>query len=231
MKTIDVKGTIVNNEDKWIYDWLDIQAVCPKDIQNALNEAAGDEVLLQINSGGGDIFAGSEIYYHISNYSGNTIADIVGFAGSAATVVACGAKLVRAAATAMYMIHNVSGGARGDYNVMDHNSQILKTANESIAAAYQNKTGMQKDEILNLMNQETWLSAEQAREKGFIDEILGEVKETPTEPLNALYNSIGVTILNEETKNKIRNEIKKPLDNDKKAFLNAKIELLKLEMR
>ena len=79
MRTAKISGAIVQNDDKWIYDWLEYEATCPKDIEKALNEANGEEVTLLINSGGGDIGAGNEIAYHISQYKGNTEADIIGY--------------------------------------------------------------------------------------------------------------------------------------------------------
>ena len=62
MKYIDLKGEVVDSGGEWIYDWFGIQAVSPKMIQNQLNKANGDEIILRINSGGGSVFAGCEIY-------------------------------------------------------------------------------------------------------------------------------------------------------------------------
>ena len=57
------------------------------------------------------------------------------------------------------MIHNVTSGGVGDYHDMDKISEILKTANESLANAYEGKTGISRDEILDMMDKETWLTA------------------------------------------------------------------------
>jgi ATP-dependent protease ClpP protease subunit len=70
-KKINVKGDIVSSGDKWIYDWLGIEAVSPNEINKALNEANGDDIEVDINSGGGDISAGSEIYTALRSYKGN----------------------------------------------------------------------------------------------------------------------------------------------------------------
>ena len=62
-KTIDIKGPIITNDDKWIYDWFGVASCCPADIRSQLGEVADDEgVQVVINSSGGDIFAASEIY-------------------------------------------------------------------------------------------------------------------------------------------------------------------------
>ena len=71
-----------------------------------------------------------------------------------------------------YMIHNASGGAKGDYHAMDKESEVLQTVNKAITAAYMEKTKMSQDDLLALMDKETWLTAEQAVEYGFVDSII-----------------------------------------------------------
>ena len=217
MAKIEVKGAIITNEDKWIYDLFGMDAVCPKDVERALAEAAGDAVTVEVNSGGGEIFAASEIFYSLQKYPGQVTADIAGFAGSAATVICCGANRVRAVPTAMYMIHNVSSFADGDHQVMSHKAEVLKNASKAIAAAYQQKTGLSQNELLALMDKESWMTAETAKEKGFIDEII----ESPAVS-GKFYNATS-GVLSPDVINKMRN----------KVLMQNKLHLLKLkgEMR
>ena len=207
---VKIKGTIVTDEDKWIYDWFEIEATSPKDITQALKEANGEDITFIVNSGGGDVFAGNEIQYLISQYKGNTVADIVGIAASIATVICCGADKVRATAGAQYMIHNVSGGARGDYHAMDKASQILINANKTISNTYRLKTGMSEKELLKLMDKETWFDAVKAKELGFVDEIIGD--EEGVFNKKTLYNCTFANVISDETKEKVRNIIKNPSD-------------------
>ncbi|MBO5032162.1 MAG: Clp protease ClpP [Lachnospiraceae bacterium] len=209
MTSINVKGTIVNNDDKWIYDWMGYAAICPKDIAAELEEAGGDDVTLIVNSGGGDVFAGNEINYLISQYKGYTQADIVGIAASIATVICCGADMVRMAAGAQYMIHNVSGSASGDYHDMDKASGILHNANRTISNTYRLKTGMSEKELLALMDRETWMDAVKAKEYGFIDEIIGD-NGILAKTGNTICNACFANIISDEAKEKIRNQFKKP---------------------
>lgn len=232
MVNVLVKGTIVSNDDKWIYDWLEYEATCPKDISKALEDAKGDEVTLQVNSGGGDVFAGNEIYYLINQYEGKIRADITGIAASIATVICCGANSVRIVPGGQYMVHNVSSSASGDYNAMDKASEILKNANKTISNTYRLKTGMSEADLLELMNRETWLDAVKAKEYGFVDEIIGGEKLANKGPQN-IYNAAFVNIVNEETKEKIRNMVKNPdiNQNDEMDFLINKEKLNLLRMR
>ena len=174
MKRINVKGTIISNDVQWIYDLFDIEATSPNSILNGLESANGEDVEVVINSGGGDVFAGSEIYTELKSYSGNVTTKIVGIAASAASVIAMAGKRVQISPTAQIMIHNVSSRAGGDYRDMQHEADVLKNYNKSIASAYILKSGMKEEELLELMNQETWFNAQQALENKFVDEILFE---------------------------------------------------------
>lgn len=229
-KIVKVTGAIVQNEDKWIYDWFEMDSTCANDVEKALIEANGEDVTIQINSPGGDIGAGNEIAYHISQYKGKTTADIMGYCCSAATLPACAANKSRMSPSALFMIHNVSGGDNGDYRDLAHTSDVLKTASEAISKTYQQKTGMSESELLKMMDEETWLNATQAKEKGFVDEIIGETKTM------SLYNAAPNVMLSDEVKNKIRNQIKNPNSNDadldfllQKNQALANLNLLKLK--
>jgi len=194
---IDVKGTIISNDDKEIYDWFGMESTAPKDIGKALNEANGQMVDVYINSGGGDIFAGSEIYTALKSYKGEVKNHIVGLAASSASVIAMAAPS-DISPTAMVMVHNVSSMAGGDYHDMEHMANTLQQANKSIAAAYVAKTGMTEKEALAMMDKETWLTAQQAVDRGLIDKVMFESNQ-----LIASYNS---NVLPQSVIEKIRNQ-------------------------
>ena len=226
MKEITMNGAIVSNDDKFIYEWLNIEAVCPKDITSALKDAEGDEVTLLINSSGGDVHAGNEIYSALKRYEGKTIAEITGFAASAATIICCGADVVRANPGIQYMIHNVSTYQGGDHRDMESMAEVLRTADKSIANIYHQKTGLDEDTLLELMgsganNIGKWMDANEAKKWGFVDEIIGD--NGSLAPPISIYNHIG-TVLSDEVKAKIRREIE---ENRQRA--KARLNLLKLK--
>ena len=169
-RTINIKGTIISDSDKWIYDWFGIENVSAKAVSAELAEANGDDIVVRINSNGGDIFAGSEIYDLLASYSGNVTIRIVGMAASAASVVAMAGKS-EIAPTGMLMIHNVQSYAAGDYRDMEHSAETLREANRAIMSAYRSKTGRDESELLSLMDSETYFSADRAVELGFVDTI------------------------------------------------------------
>jgi ATP-dependent Clp protease protease subunit len=174
MAKVNIKGVIISNDYQEVYDWMGYEATSPKVVERALQDANGAPVDVEINSGGGDVFSGSEIYTKLKDYSGDVTVKIVGLAASAASVIAMAGKMVQMSPTAQMMIHNVSSHGSGDYRDMAHAAEVLENANQTIANAYQIKTGIAQEELLAMMDKETWLTAQQAKEKGFIDEIMFE---------------------------------------------------------
>lgn len=191
MKQVDIRGVIVPDDDLWIYEWFDMTATSPKCIRAALAEANGDDVVVTINSGGGDVAAGQEIYTLLRSYTGKITIQVFSLAASAASVIAMAGDS-EISPVAQLMIHNVSTGARGDHRVMEHVAGVLINANEALAAAYVAKTGKSKEDVLALMAKETWLTAEQAVQEGFIDRVM--FTESQAQPLR-LAASLGTDLL------------------------------------
>lgn len=185
---INVKGAIVGNDYKEIYDFYEMESTSPNDVLSVLPEN-NEPVEVIINSGGGHIDAGSEIYSTLKEYKGDVTVKIVGLAASAASVIAMAGNKVIISPTAQLMIHNVSSIAQGDYNEMLHQAGVLQEMNRSIANAYILKTGKSETEILDLMNKETWLSAKSALQEGFVDEIMGVSSENMSDFLVASSNA------------------------------------------
>lgn len=197
MKKIKIAGVIIPNDYQDVYDWFDIEATSPKSVSKQLADANGEEIEVEINSPGGSVIAGSEMYTALMEYKGNVTAKIVGIAASAASVVAMAGGKVLISPTAQIMIHNVSCIAAGDYREMEQTAEALKNYNVSISNAYQLKTGLDQDQLLDLMNKETYFNAQRAKELGFVDEIMFDQS-------NLLVAS-GSPLLPIETVNKIKN--------------------------
>jgi len=218
---VNIKGPIVGNSEAWIYEYFGIEATSPSMIDKAIEKANGEDLEVEINSGGGSVFAGSEIYTALKSYKGNVTVKIVGLAASAASVIAMAGEKVMMSPTAQIMIHNVSSWAEGDYREMEHTADILKNANDTIANAYRLKTGKEQKELLSLMDNETWMTAQKAKELGFIDEVMFEDIQLAA---STSYSGL----LPPEVIAKMRNTIKNPVQNES-DILMAKLNLLKLK--
>lgn len=181
---LKIRGPIVKNGDKWIYDLFGIEATCPGDAETAVEKCVdGEELEVEISSGGGDVISGSEIYTALLGYKkGALTIKVTGLAASAASVIAMAGRC-EMAPTALMMIHNTAARAAGDYRDMEHAAEVLRTANEAICKAYERKTGMDREKLLGMMDAETWITAERAVKLGFADGILGD--EAGAEPIVA----------------------------------------------
>lgn len=152
--------------------WYD-DDVTPELFRAELNSGSGD-IILWINSPGGDCFAAAQIYTMIAEYKGKVTVKIDGIAASAASVIAMAGDVVQMSPVANMMIHNPATIAWGDQREMRHQADVLDEIKESIINAYERKTGLSRTRLAKLMDEETWLSAYKAVELGFADEIIGD---------------------------------------------------------
>lgn len=175
----DLRGAMIPNSYKWYYDFFGEDSTCPADLKKIMDIfQPGDELEVYINSPGGVIDVGSEIYTMLRGHAEETRIYITGEACSAASIVAMAAHC-EMSPTALLMVHCVSSGARGNHNAMEKAAEILRTADEALCNAYVAKAGMTREEALAMMEHETWLTADQALERGLIDKVMFEDATTP----------------------------------------------------
>lgn len=173
---------IKNKSDKseiWIYeeigeDFFDGSGVTAKSFQKELSGIKASQIDLHINSPGGLVFDGITIFNLLKQHKANITTYIDGLAASIASVIALAGDKVIMAENALFMLHNASGVVFGNSNDMRDFAEKLDKVNGSISTTYISKTGKNEKEINTMMNDETWLTAKDALEAGFIDEISGD---------------------------------------------------------
>lgn len=184
---IKINGDIVSNDWKRAYDWFGLEATCPNDVIGQLEAIpAGDHPEIKINSVGGDVFAGQEIYT-ILRARDDVEIEIESIAASAASVIAMAGHST-ISPVGMLMIHCVSSFAGGNRMEMEKVADTLGKWDEALATAYAEKTGKSKEDIIKLMEEETWLPADRAVEEGFIDSV-----SVQPERLTAAFGGMQVT--------------------------------------
>lgn len=172
--TIDLRidGEIVDDEDVWIYEWFGEPCTSPNHFRDELAKLGGKTLNVWIDSYGGNVYAGAGIYNALRNYPGQVTTIVDGKAMSAASVIAMAGNTVKMSPVGIMMIHNpltrVSGYARELRKAAD----VLDVVKETILNAYTLKTGIARDELSRMMEDETYLSAGEARRRGFVDELL-----------------------------------------------------------
>lgn len=171
-KKINLKGPLIANNSQEVYDYYGMEATSAKSIVNQFPEDSSD-IILEVNSNGGLVTVGSEIYTALRNYKGKVTAEITGMAASAASVAVMGADKIVMSPTAQMMVHKaLFNWVSGNSDDLDKASNALKSSDKAIVNAYVAKTGLSEGEIMELMKNETFMSAQDAVEKGFADEVM-----------------------------------------------------------
>lgn len=184
-----LNGYIVADEDAWLYRWFGYSASCPADIRRAVAEnPPGETLTLEINSPGGSMFAGFEMYSVLRGAECDTEAEVQSLAASAASTAMLGCKRVKATPVAQVMVHNPAVTADG--NQYDHRktAKDLDKFAQSILNAYELKCRGKKtrEQLKAMMDSETWMPVQEAVEAGLVDEIIGGAELLPAQIVNCV---------------------------------------------
>jgi len=139
-------------------------------VREKLSEADGKEINLYVNSGGGSVIEGNAIYNLIKGYKGKVNAHI-DFAASMATYIVLAADEISMAENGFFMIHNPWGFAVGDADEIETTVGLLRKMQADIKRKYAKKTGLQEEELQGYMGKDSWFSAQEAFDLGFVDKI------------------------------------------------------------
>lgn len=153
------------------YSWWD-DDITPSRFKKDLAALNGAPVTVRIHSGGGDVFAASAIRAMLMDYPGKVTTRIDGLCASAATYVAMAGDRVLMQDSAFFMVHNPAALAYGQEQDLKNAIKLLKTVKDGIIQTYQGKTKMEAERISKLMDAETWMTAQEALEMGFVDQIV-----------------------------------------------------------
>lgn len=158
----------------YIYDVIDrYWGVSAEAVAKAISGLDAEATLrVHINSPGGDVFEGRAIRTAIQQHKGKTIAHIDGLAASAATTISDGADEVEIATGAFFMIHNGWTWMYGNKNDFRKEADLLDKIDAAIVADYARRTGLDVDQLVTWMNNETWFTAEEAVEHGFATRLM-----------------------------------------------------------
>lgn len=154
------------------YDYWTGAGVTAKRIAAALRTIGKKDVVVNINSPGGDLFEGIAIYNLLRDHPGKVTTRTIGLAASAASIIALAGDEVQVARAGFMMIHNVWVMAMGNRNDLRDAADQLETFDDALASIYSARTGKDKKEIAKLMDRETWFSGDQAIADGFADSLL-----------------------------------------------------------
>lgn len=150
-----------------IFDAIGEYGVSAKNFLNDLRGVKASELDVEINSPGGDVFAGIAIYNGLRQSGKKINVKIMGVAASAASLVAMAGDTIDMPENTFMMIHNPWSFAMGDAEDMRDTADMLDKIGSSLVATYAKRTGKTDDEIKALLNAETWMTAQEAVDAGF----------------------------------------------------------------
>lgn len=150
--------------------------VSARSVRDMLRSSKAKSLKLRINSLGGDVFEASAIYTQIRDMGANVEVTIDGICASAATMLAMTGDRIRMGANAWFMIHNPWGGLMGSSTELRDWADVLDKMRDQMAALYAGRAKISAKEAVALMDAETWMTADEAKAKGFVDEIIANKK-------------------------------------------------------
>ncbi len=187
LKKIQLKGDVVSDRIGQLFDWFDLDSIYPNKLKQALDDSNGEDIEVTMTTNGGSVFAGQEIYDLIQSYNGKTTLKISGLVASIGTLISCAFDEVLISPVGTFMIHNPTlGEVSGEKSDMEKAAQLLETVESTLVRAYVAKTGLEQSELVEMMANETFMTAQETVDKGFADGLITD--ETPTLSLVAGLN-------------------------------------------
>jgi len=174
------------------------EGVTAKNVAKQLRNIGDQQVNVDINSPGGDVFEGFAIYNLLRDHPRKVTVRVVGMAASAASLIAMAGDEIQVARAGFLMIHNIWVYTAGNRNELRALADMLEPFDAALADVYAARSGIDKAEIAALLDKETWLSGEQAVADGFADALMpaDQVKEDkdPAIDANAALRRIDVAL-------------------------------------
>ena len=169
------------------------------DIDEALKAAGDNDIIINLNSPGGDAFDGISIFNRLKRHEGKVTIHVDGWACSAASIIAMAADELIMELGSMFMIHEASNIVWGTKTDMRKEADVLEELEEGIINIYMTKTNLSREDVRAKADAETWFSANKAVEYGFANKAAGTNSDDENKPQN-----VALTV---EDKHGILNEL------------------------
>jgi ATP-dependent protease ClpP protease subunit len=178
-----------------IDDWFGIGKTA---LVDGISQSGASDLLLHISSPGGSVDDALAMHDYLRDFHGNVTARITGFALSAATIVALGAHTVEMSENALFMIHRISATSQDAHAAeLRHTAGVIESLEEQLIHIYHRKcqsNGKETsaEQIRKMMEEETWMTAQEALNRGFIDRIHrpGNVQDQPQNNMKDVFNEL-----------------------------------------
>lgn len=159
-----------------IFDEIGFWGVQAKDFVRDLAAIEAKTIQVEINSPGGDVFAGLAIYNALKGSGKEIVTKVMGVAASAASVIFMAGDKRVAPKNTFVMVHNPWSFAMGNADELRDTADTLDKIGASLRTIYTSGTGLEDAEVAEMLSKDTWLTADEAKDKGFVTEVVDEVK-------------------------------------------------------
>ena len=206
--------------DVYLFNEIGMWGVTAQDFIKDIKEYKGQPMDLHVNCVGGDVFDGMAIYNVLKKRTQKTTVYVEGIAASMGGIIALAGDEVIMSENSLYMIHNAWGGTMGEASDMRKYANILEKLSNESADIYSKKTGLPIEQVKDMMNEETWMNAEEALGFGFIDSISDAVKVAAKVDVSKFKN-----ITSDKVKQTLNINLKNSkMTEDLKNWFNNKVE-------
>jgi ATP-dependent Clp protease, protease subunit len=172
----DIKAQADETVEVSIFDEIGYWGVTAKDFIDGIKPHKGKPLALSINSLGGDVFAGIAMFNALRNHGGEITVRVLGVAASAASLVAMAGDKIKMPRNSFMMVHNPWMFAAGNADELRDAADVLDKIGNALAGTYASRTGKTVEEVRKMLSEDTWLTAEEAVEAGFADEVEEDLK-------------------------------------------------------
>ena len=158
-----------------IFDEIGFWGVQAKDFIRDLSAVKSKSLNVEINSPGGDVFAGLAIFNALRSSGKEIVVTVLGVAASAASLIAMAGDRIVMPKNTFMMVHNPWSFAMGNADELRDTADTLDKIGSSLRLTYAARTGLPEDEIAEMLSTDTWLTADEALAKGFATEVIDNV--------------------------------------------------------
>jgi len=206
-----VKAQSDDEAEIMIYDVIGWPYNDATELVRAINGIKAKTILVRINSPGGDVFDGTAIFNALANHSSRVVTRVEGVAASMGSVLAMAGKEVQAYSNTMLMIHDPWVLTMGNYHDLRETADLLEKIGGNLLDIYLGKTKTGKKEMKQMMADETWMTAKEAEEKGFVDTVLTSGKAVKAQFDLSMFSNVPDLLAREARRTPTDRELEKAL--------------------
>jgi len=170
-KWYDIRAEADETAEILIYDEISSWGVDAKQFVKDLAGVTAKSIRLRMNSPGGNVFDGIAIYNALKSHPATVRVEVDGLAASIASIIAMAGDTIHMATNAFLMIHNAWAFAIGDSEEMRKMADVLDKIDTTMVRTYADRSGSTARDIRKMMTDETWMTADEAKEMGFCDSV------------------------------------------------------------